>query len=72
MGFHPRNRLARKRRHLKPIDVSEMKLGKSDEVAIECSDEKIALSADGKEIYVSDISQSKAVLENEAKRLAMI
>lgn len=52
----------------KPIDVSEMKLGKSDEVAIECSDEKIALSADGKEIYVSDISQSKAVLENEKQK----
>ena len=29
---------------------------------------KIALSADGKEIYVSDISQSKAVLENEKQK----
>lgn len=52
----------------KHIDVGEMKLGKSDEVAIEFADDKVAFSGDGKEIYVSDISQSKAVLENEKQK----
>src|SRR3989344_297936 len=51
-----------------PIDVGEMKLGKSDEVAIEFADDKIAFSRDGKEIYISDISQSKTILENEKQK----
>src|SRR3989344_5556931 len=66
----------------KPIDAGEMKLGKSDEVAIEVADGnpqtqraeqspydgKIAFSGDGKEIYISDISQSKTILENEKQK----